>query len=321
MVKQRKRPLGADPCLDRGARRVRARLGSHGAGSAWRSPAISGVSRRRRRRTPNSSSACAPAASTACGSRSPWSSIQPTRARRCQLRQRRHARLGCRRGGAQRAALRLRRPALGGHPGRVSLAVPPARPRPCRSRPAPSAPPGPTSSSWSSVATAPAAPSGRPIPACRQRPIRTWQIWNEENFKYFVVRPSPSDYGKLINVSYAAIKSVDPGAKLILGGMFARPKEAEYKAQAAAGLLRHRLPRSALQLDARDQEEVQRRRPAPVHDQVPAADARHRRIPHRAQSQPRCRQEALDHRDRLELGTALGGRLASPKARRARRRS
>lgn len=60
-------------------------------------------------------------------------------------------------------------------------------------------------------------------------PIRTWQIWNEENFKYFVVRPSPSDYGKLINVSYAAVKSVDPGAKLILGGMFARPKEAEYK--------------------------------------------------------------------------------------------
>jgi polysaccharide biosynthesis protein PslG len=66
-------------------------------------------------------------------------------------------------------------------------------------------------------------------PSLPASPIRTWQIWNEENFKYFVVRPSPSDYGKLINVSYAAVKSVDPGAKLILGGMFARPKEAEYK--------------------------------------------------------------------------------------------
>lgn len=66
-------------------------------------------------------------------------------------------------------------------------------------------------------------------PGLPESPIRTWQIWNEENFKYFVVRPSPSDYGKLINVSYAAIKSVDPGGKLILGGMFARPKEAEYK--------------------------------------------------------------------------------------------
>jgi hypothetical protein len=66
-----------------------------------------------------------------------------------------------------------------------------------------------------------------------ETPIRTWQIWNEENFKYFVARPSPSDYGKLVNVSYAAIKSVDPGAKLILGGMFARPKEAEFKGKPA----------------------------------------------------------------------------------------
>jgi hypothetical protein len=66
-------------------------------------------------------------------------------------------------------------------------------------------------------------------PSLPETPIRTWQIWNEENFKYFVVRPSPSDYGKLINLSYAAIKSVDPGAKLILGGMFAEPHEAQFK--------------------------------------------------------------------------------------------
>jgi hypothetical protein len=70
-------------------------------------------------------------------------------------------------------------------------------------------------------------------PALPASPIRTWQIWNEENFKYFVVRPNPADYGKLVNISYAAIKSVDPGAKLILGGMFARPKEAEFKRKPA----------------------------------------------------------------------------------------
>jgi hypothetical protein len=69
----------------------------------------------------------------------------------------------------------------------------------------------------------------RASPALPESPIRTWQIWNEENFKYFVARPSPSDYGKLIDVSYAALKSADPGAKLVLGGMFARPKEAEFK--------------------------------------------------------------------------------------------
>jgi polysaccharide biosynthesis protein PslG len=70
-------------------------------------------------------------------------------------------------------------------------------------------------------------------PALLEQPIRTWQIWNEQNFKYFVVRPSPADYGKLVKISYSAIKSVDPGAKLILGGMFARPKEAEFKRKPA----------------------------------------------------------------------------------------
>jgi hypothetical protein len=70
-------------------------------------------------------------------------------------------------------------------------------------------------------------------PGLPESPIRTWQIWNEQNFKYFVVRPNPAEYGKLVNVSYTAIKSVDPGAKLILGGMFARPKEAEFKKKPA----------------------------------------------------------------------------------------
>jgi hypothetical protein len=61
-------------------------------------------------------------------------------------------------------------------------------------------------------------------PALPERPIRTWQIWNEENFKYFVAKPDPAEYGKLVSLSYTAIKSEDPGAKVILGGMFAKPK-------------------------------------------------------------------------------------------------
>jgi hypothetical protein len=68
-------------------------------------------------------------------------------------------------------------------------------------------------------------------PALPQRPIRTWQIWNEQNFKYFVVRPNPADYGKLLNISFSAIRSVDPAAKLILGGMFSQPREARFKAK------------------------------------------------------------------------------------------
>ena len=65
-------------------------------------------------------------------------------------------------------------------------------------------------------------------PDLPERPLRTWQIWNEENFKYFVARPNPIEYGKLVKSSYAAIKAVDRGARVILGGMFAWPKEARW---------------------------------------------------------------------------------------------
>jgi hypothetical protein len=61
-------------------------------------------------------------------------------------------------------------------------------------------------------------------PVVPKRPIRSWQIWNEENFKYFVARTNPAEYGKLVKLSATALKSVDPGAKAILGGMFALPK-------------------------------------------------------------------------------------------------
>jgi hypothetical protein len=66
-------------------------------------------------------------------------------------------------------------------------------------------------------------------PAVPKRPIRTWQIWNEENFKYFVVRPNPAEYGRLVKLSFAAIKGADRGARIILGGMFSRPAEATRK--------------------------------------------------------------------------------------------
>jgi hypothetical protein len=68
-------------------------------------------------------------------------------------------------------------------------------------------------------------------PTIPPHPIRTWQIWNEENFKYFVALPNPADYGELVKISYAAIKSVDPGARVVLGGMFARPKGGRSKAK------------------------------------------------------------------------------------------
>jgi hypothetical protein len=61
-------------------------------------------------------------------------------------------------------------------------------------------------------------------PLLPARPIRIWQIWNEPNFKYFAARPSPSQYGKLVVRSYADLRSADPGARIVLGGLFIRPK-------------------------------------------------------------------------------------------------
>lgn len=75
----------------------------------------------------------------------------------------------------------------------------------------------------------------RENPGLVKQPIRFWQIGNEVNFKFFVARPNPGEYGKLVRLSYAALKSADKGARLILSGLFARPKEA----------LRKRGPREA----------------------------------------------------------------------------
>lgn len=61
-------------------------------------------------------------------------------------------------------------------------------------------------------------------PTIPKQPIREWQIWNEQNFVYFVAKPNPAEYGKLVKISHTALKSADPGAKVLLGGMFARPK-------------------------------------------------------------------------------------------------
>ena len=59
-------------------------------------------------------------------------------------------------------------------------------------------------------------------------PIKNWQIWNEPNFKYFVAKPNPTEYGQLVKISSAAIKSVDPTAQVILAGLFAKPAGARH---------------------------------------------------------------------------------------------
>ena len=56
------------------------------------------------------------------------------------------------------------------------------------------------------------------------RPLRNWQIWNEPNFKFFVHKPSPTEYGQMVKISSNAIKATDRRAKVILAGLFAWPR-------------------------------------------------------------------------------------------------
>ena len=61
-------------------------------------------------------------------------------------------------------------------------------------------------------------------PELPRLPIRDWQIWNEQNSPgNWVPRPNVRAYAKLLAESHAAIKNTDPGATVIVGGMFGTP--------------------------------------------------------------------------------------------------
>lgn len=89
---------------------------------------------------------------------------------------------------------------------------------------------GPNGSFWAEHS----AVSPEPLP---YDPIRLWQIWNEPNFFYFANPVDPAAYAKLVVSSHAAIAAADPGAKLILGGMFATPRNPPPKAYSAVTFL------------------------------------------------------------------------------------
>ena len=61
-------------------------------------------------------------------------------------------------------------------------------------------------------------------PDLRRLPIRTWQIWNEQNAPYFFgPQPDPRRYADLVTAASHAIHDQDAGARVILGGMVAHP--------------------------------------------------------------------------------------------------
>lgn len=60
-------------------------------------------------------------------------------------------------------------------------------------------------------------------PELRFLPIRKWEIWNEQNIVSFTPRPDPVRFATLIRSAGRALHAVDPGAQVILGGLFGRP--------------------------------------------------------------------------------------------------
>jgi hypothetical protein len=55
-------------------------------------------------------------------------------------------------------------------------------------------------------------------------PIGDWQVWNEPSSPaYFWPKPSPAGYADLLGISAEVIRAEDPGARIILAGLFGTP--------------------------------------------------------------------------------------------------
>jgi GH35 family endo-1,4-beta-xylanase len=60
----------------------------------------------------------------------------------------------------------------------------------------------------------------RENPGAPSLPIRSWQIWNEPNLGiYWCNRPNAREYASMLRVVGKAIKSEDPGAKIVTAGL------------------------------------------------------------------------------------------------------
>ncbi|WP_320670758.1 beta-galactosidase [Patulibacter defluvii] len=56
-------------------------------------------------------------------------------------------------------------------------------------------------------------------PELRARPVRVWELWNEENAQHFFAAMSGRTFGYQAVLMSRAIRAVDPRARLVLGGL------------------------------------------------------------------------------------------------------
>jgi hypothetical protein len=62
------------------------------------------------------------------------------------------------------------------------------------------------------------------------RPIRIWEVWNEPNIAPFWDgrRVDPREYGRLLRETRDVLRAVDPGARIVSGGIASRHSGAQY---------------------------------------------------------------------------------------------
>ena len=127
-------------------------------------------------------------------------------------------------------------------------------------------------------------------------PIDAWQIWNEQNSKsFYAPKPDPKRYAKLLKASAKAIHARDKSAPTwCSAGWPSSPA----RSKAIAGL---RVPGQALRRQGREQE-LRRRRAAPVRQEHQQGQRPDRPLPRRDQEGPRQEGRHLGHRDRRRLG-------------------
>jgi hypothetical protein len=91
--------------------------------------------------------------------------------------------------------------------------------------------------------------SAEPLP---KTPIRTWQIWNEANFFYFAYPVSPGRYAQTLKLAHRAVESVDPGATVLLSGLFGDPDQGGRRGMSAVDFLEalYRVPGIRSDFDA-----------------------------------------------------------------------
>lgn len=87
---------------------------------------------------------------------------------------------------------------------------------------------GPGGTFWEEPAPPPEPCPLPPLPCRRgaetETPIQAWQVWNEQNSpKYYAPQVNVDQYAALLEETASAIRAQDPGAEVVVGGMWGPP--------------------------------------------------------------------------------------------------